>query len=145
MFLSELKKGESIAFINLVQQFANIDNVLAKEEEELINDYLEELGIGKDEIGNLDYDGIIEVLKTATNRNKSIIYFELVGLALVDGEYGDSEIDYLDKIAYDLDIRRDRKIAFANYFCNFKEIYDFSVVESDSKIELLKEQAEALL
>ena len=89
-------------------------------------------------------DTIIPI-KKSKNRIKSIVYFELVGLALVDGEYGDKEIDFLDKIAVSLDIRRDKKIAFANYFFNFKEIYDFSVVEAESKIELLKEEAEALL
>lgn len=145
MFLNELNKNESIAFINLVKQFANVDNVFAKEEKELIEDYLEELNLKIEDIKELDYEGIINILKQSSTRAKSIIYFEMVGLALVDGEYEDREIDYLDKIAFDLDIRRDRKIAFANYFYNFKEIYDFSVVEADNKIELLKEQAEALL
>ncbi|MGL4108577.1 hypothetical protein [Clostridium sp. LP20] len=145
MFLNELNEKEAVAFINLVNQFANIDEVFAKEEKELIKEYLEELNIGEENVGSLKYDEIINELKSLTNRKKSIIYFELVGLALVDGEYGEKEIDFLDKIAVNLDIRRDKKIAFANYFFNFKEIYDFSVVEADNKIQLLKDEAEALL
>ncbi|MGG7176534.1 hypothetical protein ACQPU1_03000 [Clostridium paraputrificum] len=145
MFLNELNEKEAVAFINLVNQFANIDEVFAKEEKELIKEYLEELNIGEENVGLLKYDEIINELKSLTNRKKSIIYFELVGLALVDGEYGEKEIDFLDKIAVNLDIRRDKKIAFANYFFNFKEIYDFSVVEADNKIQLLKDEAEALL
>jgi tellurite resistance protein len=93
----------------------------------------------------MNFQEIVEELKTSTNRTKLIVYFELVGLALVDGNYGDKEIDFLDKIAIALDIRRDKKIAFANYFFNFKEVYDFSVVEAESKIQLLKEEAELLL
>ena len=122
-----------------------MDETFAKEEKRLINDYLDELNLKEKDIKDLSYEEIINVLKKSKNRIKSIVYFELVGLALVDGEYGDKEIDFLDKIAVSLDIRRDKKIAFANYFFNFKEIYDFSVVEAESKIELLKEEAEALL
>ena len=145
MFLSELNTEESNAFLSLVTQFAKVDETFAKEEKRLINDYLDELNLKEKDIKDLSYEEIINVLKKSKNRIKSIVYFELVGLALVDGEYGDKEIDFLDKIAVSLDIRRDKKIAFANYFFNFKEIYDFSVVEAESKIELLKEEAEALL
>ncbi|MBS5925642.1 MAG: hypothetical protein KIC66_00965 [Clostridium sp.] len=145
MFLTELNTEESNAFLSLVTQFAKVDETFAKEEKRLIDEYLDELNLKEEDIKNLSYDEIINVLKKSKNRIKSIIYFELVGLALVDGEYGDKEIDFLDKIAVSLDIRRDKKIAFANYFFNFKEIYDFSVVEAESKIQLLKEEAEALL
>ena len=145
MFLTELNTEEASAFLSLVTQFAKVDETFAKEEKRLIYDYLDELSLKEVDIKNLSYEEIINVLKKSKNRIKSIVYFELVGLALVDGEYGDKEIDFLDKIAVSLDIRRDKKIAFANYFFNFKEIYDFSVVEAESKIELLKEEAEALL
>lgn len=145
MFLTELNTEEASAFFSLVTQFAKVDETFAKEEKRLIYDYLDELSLKEEDIKNLSYEEIINVLKKSKNRIKSIVYFELVGLALVDGEYGDKEIDFLDKIAVSLDIRRDKKIAFANYFFNFKEIYDFSVVEAESKIELLKEEAEALL
>ncbi|WP_332856788.1 hypothetical protein [Clostridium paraputrificum] len=145
MFLTELNTEEASAFLSLVTQFAKVDETFAKEEKRLIYDYLDELSLKEEDIKNLSYEEIINVLKKSKNRIKSIVYFELVGLALVDGEYGDKEIDFLDKIAVSLDIRRDKKIAFANYFFTFKEIYDFSVVEAESKIELLKEEAEALL
>ena len=145
MFLTELNTEEASAFLSLVTQFAKVDETFAKEEKRLIYDYLDELSLKEEDIKNLSYEEIINVLKKSKNRIKSIVYFELVGLALVDGEYGDKEIDFLDKIAVSLDIGRDKKIAFANYFFNFKEIYDFSVVEAESKIELLKEEAEALL
>lgn len=145
MFLNELNSEEAVAFINLVNQFANIDKVFAKEEKELIESYLEELNIASDKVNSLNYDEVINELKKCNNRIKSIVYFELVGLALVDGDYGDAEIDFLDKVAIGLDIKRNKKIAFANYFFNFKEVYDFSVVEADSKIKLLKEEAELLL
>lgn len=146
MFLKELNNEEAVSFVNLLDQFANIDNVVAREEKRLIEDYVKELGLDKDKVGILSYHEIIDVLKKSKERIKRIIYFELIGLALVDGNYGDIEVDYLDKIAIDLDINRAQKIAFANFFYNFKEIHDFSVIETENKeLKLLEKQAEALL
>ncbi|MBY0756126.1 hypothetical protein K5V21_11795 [Clostridium sardiniense] len=146
MFLKELNNEEAVAFVNLLDQFANVDNEVAREEKRLIEGYVKELGLEKDKVGILSYDDIVAVLKKSKERIKRIIYFELIGLALVDGNYGDLEVDYLDKIAIDLDINRAQKIAFANFFYNFKEIHDFSVIETENKeLKLLEEQAEALL
>ncbi|GAA0068886.1 hypothetical protein UT300003_04090 [Clostridium sardiniense] len=146
MFLKELNNEEAVSFVNLLDQFANIDNEVAREEKRLIEGYVKELGLEKDKIGILSYEDIVAVLKKSKERIKRIIYFELIGLALVDGNYGDLEVDYLDKIAIDLDINRAQKIAFANFFYNFKEIHDFSVIETENKeLKLLEEQAEALL
>lgn len=145
MFLKELNNNEAIAFINVVSKFVNIDNFIAREEEHLVNDYLKELNLSKDKIGTLSYDESIEILSKSTARIKSIVYFELVGLALVDGTYEDEEVDMLDEVSAKLNISRSKRIAFANYFFNFTEVYKFSVVDADSKIKLLREQAEALL
>lgn len=69
----------------------------------------------------------------------------MIGLALIDGEYQESEVEVLEEIGGKLDISRSKRIAFANYFYNFVDVYGFSVVDAESKINLLKEQAEKLL
>lgn len=145
MFLNELNKTEAGAFINLVSQFANIDNEFAKEEKQVIHDYLNELSLNKDDVEELSLDNILATLKTSNDRVKRIIYFELVGLALVDGEYEDHEVDFLDNIASELNISRSQKIAIANFFYNFTDIYSFTTVEANDKIKLLKEQAERII
>ncbi|MEG0238189.1 MAG: hypothetical protein RR628_01110 [Clostridium sp.] len=146
MFLKEFNRDEAVSFINLVNQFANVDHVIAREEKKLIDDYRRELELEEDSISELPYSNIITTLKRSRERTKRIVYFELVGLALVDGNYGDVEVDFLDKVAVDLDINRSQKIAFANFFYNFKEIHDFSAIETESKnLKHLEEQAEALL
>ena len=113
---------------------------------ELIEDYKEELKLPKDyEMKNISYEDIMKVLSKATVRNKRIIYFEILGLALIDGDYEAREIELLEKIEKDLNIERARRIAISNYFFIFTEIYNFSVVDADSKIDLLREQAEIIL
>ncbi|MBS4803400.1 MAG: hypothetical protein KIC47_02885 [Clostridium sp.] len=145
MFLKELNKGEANAFLNLVSIFARIDNEFAKEEKALLDEYKEELGLVDSEINEMVYEDIIESLKSSTDRARRIIYFELVGLALVDGEYEDEEVDFLEKIAAEFNIPRAKRIAIANYFYNFTDVYNFTTVDAENNIELLKEQAEIIL
>lgn len=145
MFLNELNKNEGIAFMQLVKILANSDNVFAKEEKTLYADYLEELNIKESEISAVDPDSIFESLKDSSERSKNIIYFELIGLALIDGEYEEKEVDFLEEVGEKLEIKRNKRISFANYFHSFIDVYSFSVVDAESKINLLKEQAEKLL
>lgn len=145
MFLKELNKDEANAFFNLVSIFARIDNEFAKEEKALLDEYKEELGLVDSEINEMVYEDIIESLKSSSDRAKRIIYFELVGLALVDGEYEEEEVDFLEKIAAEFSIPRAKRIAIANYFYNFTDVYNFTTVDAENNIEFLKEQAEIIL
>lgn len=145
MFLNELSKNEGIVFMQLVKRLANLDDIFAKEEKELYYDYLKELNLEENEIQDSNLDSIYEALQNSSDRNKNIIYFELIGLALIDGEYGEKEVAFLEEMGQRFDIKRSKRIAFANYFYNFIDVYGFSVVDAESKIGLLKEQAEKLL
>lgn len=145
MFLNELSKNEGIAFMQLVKVLANSDEVFAKEERNLYADYLEELNLNESEIPDVHLDSIYENLKSSSERAKNVIYFELIGLALIDGEYDEKEVDFLEEVGEKLEIKRNKRIAFANYFHSFVDVYSFSVVDAESKINLLKEQAEKLL
>lgn len=145
MFLEELNRVEAVTFINLVKKLAMVDKVFAKEEKQLLKDYQKELKIKEEDLRDMSLDDIEAELRNSSDRIKMIIYFELVGLALVDGKYDEKEIDFLDDVAEKLTIARSKKIAVANYFYNFKEVCNFAVIDSSSKIDLLREQAELLL
>ncbi|MDV4151498.1 hypothetical protein R0131_11735 [Clostridium sp. AL.422] len=145
MFLNELNKEEAICFLNLVSIFAKVDNKFAKEEKILVAEYKDELGIVDEEVKAMEYDDIIKILNNSSERSKGIIYFELVGLALVDGEYESDEVDFLEKIAAELKISRVKRIAIANYFYNFTDVYNFTTVDANNNIELLRKQAENIL
>lgn len=141
MFLNELNKKESIAFINLVEALANVDNVFAQNEKDLIDDYIEELNLDKANIQKLDFESVVKELEGATDRVKNIIYFELIGLALCDGEYDEKEIQFLKGLAVRFNISTSKQQEFIDYFKMVKEIYDTTVVDYESKIELLKKSA----
>ena len=145
MFLNELSKDEAVYFLNLVSIFARVDNKFSKEEQVLLNEYKEELGIADEEATIKEYNEIIDIIKKLDQRKKRIIYFELVGLALVDGEYETKEIDFLEKLSDELEISRVDKIAIANYFFNFTDIYKIATVDADDKINELRIEAEKII
>lgn len=145
MFLHELNKDESIAFINLVKEFANIDEIFANEEKNLIDDYIKELSLEACNVYKLTLEEIEKSLRGSSDRVKKIIYFELVGLALVDGEYEHKEKVFLNNLAYSFNIGLARRLEFMDFFRHVKSIYDFTVVDYNNKIELLKEHAEKIL
>ena len=66
-------------------------------------------------------------------------------MTFVDDELEDEEVDFLEKIAAEFNIPRAKRIAIANYFYNFTDVYNFTTVDAENNIELLKEQAEIIL
>lgn len=145
MFLSELNRKEASAFINLVEALANVDNVFAENEKDLIDDYIKELALDEKNIKKINFEAAVKELEEATDKVKNIIYFELVGLALCDGEYDEKEIQFLKGLAARFNISKNKQYEFVNYFKMVKEIYDSTVVDYEGKIELLKKSAMELI
>lgn len=145
MFLKELNHQEAVAFISLVENFANVDEVFAKEEKLLIKDYVEELTLNNEDIKNISLESSVEVLKNSSERSKNIVFFELVGLALVDGSYNEKEIAFLNKIAKEFEISEVRINSYINFFHEVQILYTLTFSNVDAKIEELKNKAEALL
>lgn len=141
MFLSELNKNESIAFVNLVEVLANVDEVFAENERQLLEEYIEELSLDKEEVEKLDFELAIKKLEDSTDRIKNIIYFELTGLALCDGSYDEKEIQFLMGLAARFNISIEKQKEFMNYFKMVKEVYDSTFVDYESKLEHLKKAA----
>ena len=145
MFLEELNKKESVVFINLVQLLANADEILAENEKNLIADYIKELSLTNENIKSLSFQESISELKVSTDRIKNIIYFELVGVAISDGSYDSKEIEFLNKLACEFNISKDKQQDFLDYFKKVKDAYDITCVDYKSKIESLKKLALSLL
>lgn len=145
MFLDELNKEESVVFVNLVQLLANVDEVFAENEKNLIDDYMDELSLTNENVKSLSFQEAVSELKTSTDRIKNIIYFELVGLAISDGSYDSKEIEFLNKLACEFNISKDKQQDFLDYFKKVKDTYEITCVEYESKIESLKKLALSLL
>lgn len=83
----------------------------------------------------MEVDDAKKVLVEASERVKNIVYFELLGLALVDGEYENTEIDFLEDLSNAFGIDRASKFRYANLYYDIDKIKDLSEEELDEKLK----------
>ena len=136
MLLFELNKEESRAFMRLVSEFVTVDKKINKEEKSVIEKYLNKLNMNKEEINEISHTEAIEILDKSEDKIKNIVYFELLGVALIDGDYETSEVDYLEEVADKFNISRATKIALANYYFDVDKMKNKS--EEEVKEKLIK-------
>ncbi len=136
MLLFELNKDEARAFMRVVSEFISIDNKVKKEEKSIINKCISKLNVSKEEMNRLSYKESMEILDKSEEKIKKIVYFELLGVALIDGEYETSEVDFLEEIADKFNISRSLKIALANYYFDLDNMKNKS--EEERKEKLIK-------
>lgn len=121
MFISELSKKESIAFLNLLSSFALTDSVVKKEEKVLMEKYFKETNLSEKELVEMNYEDAIAEIKNSSHRVIDIIYFELMRVGLIDGEYQYEEVEFLERLSNDLNISRVKRFKIANYFYQFSD------------------------
>ncbi len=100
MYLSMLSEKQKEYFLELAYQMAIIDNDFSEKERTMIESYCHEMRIAVPEViraGSINE--IIESMKSeCTMLEKKIIIFEVVGLALVDGNYDETERKVIEEI-----------------------------------------------
>lgn len=145
MILKELSRKEGIAFVQLVFEFIKMDDAFSKEQEAMVDDYLKDVGITKEDLNELTLTESLCCIKEASERVKKIIYFELLGLALVDGEYEDFEIGFLEELSNSLKIDRASKFKYANFYFEYIDQYLNSNKLDESQKEDLRKRAVAII
>lgn len=145
MFLQELNKKEGNAFINLVKNLATIDQNFASEEENLIKEYMEEIGLCSKCIETLNQDEALKVLSESNTRVKNIVYFEILGLALVDGDFSENEVSFVDKVAKSLNIKDEKVKGFLGFFRDVNFMYEVTYSDHEDKIIELEKMAKNLI
>lgn len=135
MLLQELNRDEAKGFVKIVSEFEKVDNNISTEEEELLKRYLTKFDFSEEDVKNITLNDAKNILIAADDRIKKIVYFELVGVALIDGEYENSEVDFLEELSVKLGITRSDKIAFANYYYDFENIKQLTDEELRNKLK----------
>lgn len=141
MFLNELNKDLGAAYINLLIEFALVDNKIEGLEKEIIEKSLKEMNMTNYDIVKQSHEEIISIIKSAGERVTNIIFFELTRVALADTEYDMSEVRFLDNLAEELNISRVKRFQMADYFYNHSE-YD---EETEEKKEAVRLEAQIFL
>ncbi len=106
MYLSMLSEKRKNDFLELAYHMALINNDFSEKERIMIENYCNEMQIAIPEvIHTKPIDEIIESMRSeCTMAEKKIMIFEILGLALVDGNYDKSEERIVEEIAKALEI-----------------------------------------
>jgi hypothetical protein len=145
MFLNELNKKEATAFVSLVENLAKVDEVYSDCEKELISNYIEELSLTDEGRKVLTFESAVKELNDSTGRIQNIIYFELLGVALLDGLYENKELAFLNKLATNFNISKEKQKAYEGYFKKVKFAYDITASDSEAKIKEIEILVDKLL
>ena len=133
MLLRELNEKEAQGFLKIATEFINVDGNIHVQEKQIIDKYSKELSTTI-AVNSMEIEDAKKVLSQASQRIKNIVYFELLGLAIVDGEYENTEIDFLEDLSKDFNIDRATKFKYANFYYDIDKMKDLSEVELDEKL-----------
>ena len=100
MYLALLNEEEKISFLGMAYNLATVDGDYSETEKNVINGYCQELQILFDEKTMIKPMGdlINEIAMNSSERTKKIFIFELIGLAITDGNYDNDERQIIAKI-----------------------------------------------
>lgn len=100
MFLSVLSEEEKQLFLNLAYTLAYSDGEFGKEEQALIDAYCEEMKTSFHRPEKpIELKKLLEDLKTEIlENNRKAVYFELLGLAVVDGKFSEEEKKVMEAV-----------------------------------------------
>ena len=101
MYLSLLNNRQKELFLMMAYHLANTDGDFSESEQMMMNSYAGEMGISPDiSKTKMDISKVIDALcSTAGKREKQIIVFELIGLAMADSNYDASERKVIREMA----------------------------------------------
>lgn len=145
MFINELDKVQGKAFLCLLKGLAKVDYAFGINEYKLIDEYCKELGVEESEIDDSDTKEALKCFTGTVDRIKNIVYFELLGLALIDGEFDSKEVQFLDSIAAELKISKEKQKSCLNYFKELKSTYENVSGNVEEVIKELQNRAEAIV
>ena len=101
MYLKDLMQGEKYAFYSIVKYLVTIDGEFAKEEMNLMDEFLQEMQLEKEQVPNISPEDAIGMLKFSTPSTRKKIYIELIAVTLCDEYLHIDEKEYLERIAND--------------------------------------------
>ena len=101
MYLKNLMQGEKYAFYSIVKYLVTIDGEFAEEEMNLMDEFLQEMQLEKEQVPDISPEDAIGMLKFSTPSTRKKIYIELIAVTLCDEYLHIDEKEYLDRIAND--------------------------------------------
>ena len=139
MLLMKLEAREKFAFLQLAHYLARVDNNFGKEEEEVILEYCDEMGI--ENIDSFDMDSFnLEVTLNCfiSQRSRKIVVLELMILVHIDSVFNINEQILIEKISQNFGISTKDLNDFSSWGKSVAKLYEVAkVYMSDDYEELI--------
>lgn len=104
MFLVELNERERKTFLELAYHAMSSDGEIAVEEEEVFRSYAYECEMPEYQFQGTEIATLTTSTKAYTKRKRRIMLIELWGIILSDGEIGEKEAEWMEKVAKDMEL-----------------------------------------
>ena len=139
MLLMKLESREKFAFLQLAHYLARVDNSFGKEEEEVILEYCDEMGIeniDSFDMENFNLEATLNNFKS--KRSKKIVVLELMILVHIDSVFNINEQILIEKISQNFGIETKDLNDFSSWGKSVAKLYEIAkVYMSDDYEELI--------
>lgn len=139
MLLMKLESREKFAFLQLAHYLARVDNSFGKEEEEVILEYCDEMGIeniDSFDMENFNLEATLNNFKS--KRSKKIVVLELMILVHIDSIFNINEQISIEKISQNFGIETKDLNDFSSWGKSVAKLYEVAkVYMSDDYEELI--------
>ncbi|MGJ0371052.1 TerB family tellurite resistance protein [Aliarcobacter cryaerophilus] len=139
MLLMKLEAREKFAFLQLAHYLARVDNSFGKEEEEVILEYCDEMGIeniDSFDMENFNLEATLNNFKS--KRSKKIVVLELMILVHIDSVFNINEQILIEKISQNFGIETKDLNDFSSWGKSVAKLYEVAkVYMSDDYEELI--------
>ncbi len=139
MLLMKLEAREKFAFLQLAHYLARVDNNFGKEEEEVILEYCDEMGIENIDSFDMDSFNLEATLNNfKSQRSRKIVVLELMILVHIDSVFNINEQILIEKISQNFGISTKDLNDFSSWGKYVAKLYEVAkVYMSDDYEELI--------
>ena len=139
MLLMKLEAREKFAFLQFAHYLARVDNNFGKEEEEVILEYCDEMGIENIDSFDMDSFNLEATLNNfKSKRSKKIVVLELMILVHIDSVFNINEQILIEKISQNFGIETKDLNDFSSWGKSVAKLYEVAkVYMSDDYEELI--------
>ncbi|RBQ28237.1 TerB family tellurite resistance protein [Aliarcobacter vitoriensis] len=129
MLLMKLQAREKFAFLQLAHYLARIDNNFGKDEEDIILEYCDEMGIENIDSFDISSFSLEDTLKNFKSlKSKKIVILELMILIHIDRNFNINEQIVIDKLAKDFGISAEEVNNYSAWGKSVATLYEIAKV-----------------
>jgi len=123
MFANVMNQTEKEKFLELIYKIAQCDDEYSEEEEDLLNNYKNELGL--QDVNDTDtLEGLVNFFAVKSQELKKIVFFELYGMIMADRKIESKEKNLIELIETAFGLTEKQYQAIITVVDELRNVYD---------------------